>query len=712
MNSLLDMLSLEEKKMNIKLLIILIIIAYAFNIVIRYVYIHYVGGIEGFYWQHHLMINNNDGYYWAEGARDILAGFHQKGDSSPVGMPASILTAMIAKFLPFLNFDVLIEYLPGYLGSLLVIPIILIGRTLGSTWLGFLASLVGGMAWSYYHRTMFGYYDTDMLIIVLSTFAVWSVIWSLTNRNIKYFFIAPLIEILMIKWHGGLFNIANGIFIMSAMYILYLKFIKKESIFKESLFLLFLIVPVLKIALLYKILVLIGLYFLTFKDIKKLDKSYFIFIVLGVYIVLIGIPWISSVLSNGYFTKATIKSDDSFKYFAVVNTVAEASKIPYGLVMDRISGSYIGFILGGFGYLLLLIKYPKMMVSLPMVVLGISAHKTGLRFTIFAVPFFALGMAYIAYLVGKISQKLFINEQVAVITKYSLSLLIMAGFIYPNYEQIRIYIMPTVFNKTEVGVLNKLKHIASRDDYVMTWWDYGYPIRYYADVKTFVDGAKHSGNVDFPVSFAITRDLVSSRNMGILDTYFYDKTYSKVSDPLKSMMKMYNFKDPNLFLEFLSTNIKLPKIKHNIYYYLPLRMFDILPTVAIFSTIDLKTGKRMNHFFYQSNRFKINKGFVIFNKNLYINLNRAYIQLGKNKVPIKTFSITIYEKNGKLNKTIQHIHKSGLNVIYMKNYHKFLILDDFYFNSAFIQLFVFENTAGLFKPVILNPLVKVFEVKK
>jgi len=35
------------------------------------------------------------------------------------------------------------------------------------------------------------------------------------------------------------------------------------------------------------------------------------------------------------------------------------------------------------------------------------------------------------------------------------------------------------------------------------------------------------------------------------------------------------------------------------------------------------------------------------------------------------------------------------------------------YNSVFIQLFVFENyDKSLFEPVILNPLVKVYKLKK
>ncbi len=64
--------------------------------------------------------------------------------------------------------------------------------------------------------------------------------------------------------------------------------------------------------------------------------------------------------------------------------------------------------------------------------------------------------------------------------------------------------------------MDRLKNIASREDYVVAWWDYGYPIRYYSDVKTLVDGARHSGNINFPVSFALLKISASFGNMARL----------------------------------------------------------------------------------------------------------------------------------------------------------------------------------------------------
>ena len=90
------------------------------------------------------------------------------------------------------------------------------------------------------------------------------------------------------------------------------------------------------------------------------------------------------------------------------------------------------------------------------------------------------------------------------------------------------------------------------------------------------------------------------------------------------------------------------------------------------------------------------------------------IELGRRKVPVKHFSVVEYDKQGRLHKQDQVLdYNSRLNVIYMKNYNTILVLDNKMYNSVFIQLFVFENyDSELFEPVILNPLVKVYKLKR
>ncbi len=54
-------------------------------------------------------------------------------------------------------------------------------------------------------------------------------------------------------------------------------------------------------------------------------------------------------------------------------------------------------------------------------------------------------------------------------------------------------------------MLDKLKKISKREDYVVSWWDYGYPLRYYSDTKTLIDGLKHKGDVNFTPSAILTQ---------------------------------------------------------------------------------------------------------------------------------------------------------------------------------------------------------------
>lgn len=725
MNKLKTLFSIEEDRINIKIVWGLIIVAYLFNIWVRFIYIDFAQTQPNFFWHNSLMINTNDGYYWAEGARDIIRGFHQANDLSPIDTPPAKLIASFAKIFSFIPFDTLLVYLPGFLASLVVIPLIFLGRLFGSTWLGFLSALLGGMAWSYYHRTMFGYIDTDMLVVFLPLSAIVFVMYGLKRTDWIYFAFASFVEIFMILWHSGLYNIANAVFVLAFIY----KFIFHRKDINSIFWLLFLIIPILKIPEFLQILLLVLLIvvqiFFSKRIIKKLNKKgkkekIILFSFGGIfllYIVLVGLPWIIGILHNSYFTRASIQEDMATKlhYFSVVNTVREAGHISYDTIVHRISGSWAGFIIGFIGYLILIIRYPVMWISIPMVALGFFTIKGGLRFTIFAVPFMAFGNAYIAYLVAKYLKNIFINDRVSNISKYVISFLIMSAFIYPNYQHIKVYLVPTVFTKQEVSVLDKLKHKATRFDYVLTWWDYGYPIRYYADVKTLVDGGKHTGDVNYPVSFALTRDLVSSKNMAILDVYETEKSYKEKNgtDYLSYMLKDYHQKDPYKFFEMLkSEDFKLPSIKEDIYYYLPLRMMNIFPTVATFSIIDLKTGARAGRFFVTLRGSKKIGKDIIFSNGMKIIGDKNLLQMGNRFIPIKSFTQTFYDRSGKLHKIEQKIGSRGLNVVFMRNYGRWLIMDDFYYNSAYIQLFVFENTKGLFEPVIITPLAKVYKVKK
>ena len=59
------------------------------------------------------------------------------------------------------------------------------------------------------------------------------------------------------------------------------------------------------------------------------------------------------------------------------------------------------------------------------------------------------------------------------------------------------------------------------------------------------------------------------------------------------------------------------------------------------------------------------------------------------------------------------IHGNGsLSLIYMQAYNTFLVVDETFFNSLFIQLFVLENyDERFFEPISLEAYAKIYRLK-
>jgi dolichyl-diphosphooligosaccharide--protein glycosyltransferase/undecaprenyl-diphosphooligosaccharide--protein glycosyltransferase len=48
----------------------------------------------------------------------------------------------------------------------------------------------------------------------------------------------------------------------------------------------------------------------------------------------------------------------------------------------------------------------------------------------------------------------------------------------------------------------------------------------------------------------------------------------------------------------------------------------------------------------------------------------------------------------------------------MASYGRFLIVDDYFLKSMYIQMFVFENyDKTLFEPIVIDPMTKIYKLK-
>ena len=166
---------------------ILILIAYTFSFLIRMIWVWQFKDTSSFYWNGQLMINTNDGYFFASAVEYLLNGTHADNPRVYIAIdsyPGMVyFSYLLAKFTP-MSLETTILYAPTIISSLIVVPMILVGRLLKLPWVGFLSALVGSIGWSYYNRTMTGYYDTDMFSILLQFTVLYLFLSTLHSRKL------------------------------------------------------------------------------------------------------------------------------------------------------------------------------------------------------------------------------------------------------------------------------------------------------------------------------------------------------------------------------------------------------------------------------------------------------------------------------------------------------------------------------------------------
>jgi len=775
--------------------LILILLAFVFSVVCRLYWVFWASAFEQYFFNDALMIVSNDGYAFAEGARDMIAGFHQANDLSYYGSSLSTLTYYLYKFTPF-SFENIILYMSVFFSSLIVVPIILIAKEYKCLLLGFIAALVASIAKSYYNRTMAGYYDTDMLAIVLPMFILYFMIRILARKDYLSLLFLPFFVAFYLWWYPSSYTLNVALIGLFLIYIFI--FERKEKLLYMAVFLSALALS--NIAWFYQSAIIILLFALF-----ALKEHYFSFrnICILAVLILVFLAFSGGIDPILYQLKFYIfRSDTSanlaqgFAYFNVNLTIQEVDHIDFETFMQRISSSEFVFLASCLGFVWLIKDHKSMLLSLPMVFLGFLALKGGLRFTIYAVPIWALAFAYfgvksfefikkiqfktqktlrkfqilnlilicflflLSFLVFYyelnsygvlqeelgLSQKLDINFfQTFFANTFFMSLLLVFVFLplvfeflwrkntnlakfcfylgillfalFFSFRHIYLYKASSVFNQSEAHLLNELKDIAQREDYVITWWDYGYPVRYYSDVKTLADGGKHLGKDNFFPSFVLSKEQNAAANMARLSVEYTEKSfYTPYDDILKIMMKDYNQSNVDLFLDSLNDrNFKLQGEKtRDIYLYMPTRMALIFPTIASFSYVDLQSGKSQGVFFVPAYYLGKAQGQIYLSNSIVLDDDFRHINIDG-----RTYTLnTLVEFNSILQndyKIMSIDEKADLYLFYIKDASvplQFIIMDKKMYESAFVQMFFFQNyDKNLFELVKNTKDAKIFKLK-
>jgi len=724
-----------------KQMIGLMLLAYVFSFAIRMIWVYQFQGNPSFMWDGELMINTNDGYFFATAVEYLLSGVHVDNPRVNIAIesyPGMVYTTyFLTRFTPF-SLDTVILYLPAIISSLVVIPIILTGKLIRLPWVGFFAAILGSIVWSYYNRTMVGYYDTDMFSVFLQFTILYLFLFTIYSKEDKNILWLGFALILYPFFYPQGLSLIYAIFIFWTLYQLLLQGEEKNSYF----FIIMASVALWTIPIWIKALLLVVLFIFLKKLKYKLDNQRFFYLTLTALIIFFFFGNVFELIlaKTSVYLDRGVK-DTGLHFYQVIQTVREAGKISWETVSNRIIGHPILFLLSLIGYILLLIKHKPFILALPLIGVGIFAHWAGLRFTVYAVPVASFSLIYLFYFISQYVK----DKKISYAILVGLSLLAL----YPNISHIIGYKVPTVLNKTEVQDLEKLNEIADAKDYTLAWWDYGYPLWYYSDTSTLIDGAKHHND-----NFVISKIMqTTSADLAVNLSRLAVETYAKATDSYSSYLEdgeneesiPPKFKmqdkdaeiyhagkgaiidvllrngqedqmDPDLFLEELKSNAYiLPPKTRDIYLYLPYRMMRIFPTVAVFGNLDLSTGEAIRKIsFYPTSVASNKNGVIIFKNGIKFDAKKGNITIGNNLKSVKNFIVTQNTKQGKVNLQSQLYHADGeYAVVYMKNYGQFVVMDVETFNSTYVQMFMLEKyDKNLFELVVSSAYSKIYKLKK
>ena len=708
----------EYSRMDIFLIMTLV---YIFGVACRFFWIYWASGIEQFSFDGELIMTTNDAFANAEGARDMIAGFHQPGDLSPYGASIPTLAFLLSKILP-VSLNSITIYMSVFFAPLVVVPIILIAREYKILGAGIIAALLATILPGYYMRTLGGYFDSDMLNVTLPLLIIWALIRLTQNSSQRNLILPAVFMALYSWWYPSSYSLNLAIMGMFLFYTLI--FDRRNEInYKATILMAVAVINfktyygdytiIVNYILLLRIVLIASLYFLMIKLPSSQSKKFLWILGTLVVVLFIYFGGLDPVLSKmkAYLGKSAGKVSGTFYFYGVGNTINEVANTDFMKFMGYSSGNISIFICAMAGLILMFIKFRSFILALPMLLLGFLAFFGGVRFTMYITPIIAFGFAYFLYFT--------LNYfEIRVWLRNSMLIVLTCLALLPSLDYIYKFRVAPVLMRGAVAPLAELKNKVDREDYVVSWWDYGYLIRYYADVKVVADpGGRQFGDYAFLTAFSFNKDQISSANMARLNVEYIERRMNEnFSSSLLQMQKDYNEPDINKFLKSLEDkNFKLPQKTREGYYYFVPRMLDILPNILKFSTIDIATGREFwtpfIHVGYDIRMGKDGVSIIVNDECTLPSADPEYLIFNGKKEPINSY-YQVGEVNGKLVKLSKQIDKnSNLYVIFLPDYQRILILDKKVFESAFIQLFVLENyDKDLFEPVYLSNYARIYKL--
>ncbi len=524
------------------------------------------GQFEGTY-----ILTTNDGFAWAEGARDIIEG-NENEPRSRAAFPVSQVLAAVTAVTPA-GLNVISVYLPMLLGALLVIPVVYLGGSMGSIWLGVLGAVLAATAEVYLARTIPGAVDTDMLNITLAATAAAGVIHATRGARPYGGLVGAIAIATGTWWYPTMWIVFVGMFAVLAVYLFAIRSLGSEQLRLLAVILASLAAYVnFGIGLIAPVIVFFAWPYT--KHLPRPENPGVLIAPAAIAAIAISIPAAGFVYDKlrFYFLRQGDSAD--FAFAPVQSTVYEMTVTNIADTAGMLSGGHWAlFLLALAGTGLMFWRERSTLIALPMLGLGLLSFAFGIRFGIFAAPWLALGLAYLLLALAHEFGKRHATALALAVALLPVGLQVNGAW---QTMQAPIVLTPTA------QAASDLREAAPPGSKAITWWDYGYLLRYYSNLNVVIDGG-----------LIVNDQLLYATSSALLCTD--QRTANRIMKRIAYAVDHQGFQwRDNDLIEALSSgeHFDAPQPHGQQYLFLNDEMLDELQVIQSFCNTNLTTGER------------------------------------------------------------------------------------------------------------------------
>lgn len=696
---------LPEGPVRARTVALLAALAWAFGFIVRLLWLPGAEANPQAVFGDHVTLTVTDGYYWGAAVLDALGQI----DVEILRLPTwhhHAITFLGTVFGHVSPAQEVMLYLPAVVAPLIAVPLVLLGNLFGSPRVGFGAALLAVVGWSYYNRTLMGYFDTDMFSVTVPLLLLWLLAAAVVHRSPGRALAAALFMVA-----GPFFydQIGLVLFAFAATFGAYVVlFCRREDFAWPALAMVAL--AVMPLPWFVRAALIVALHFVVARGVVAPRHVMWATLLLGA-VFLVTSPLVRAVIDQvgQYAARGTVepRAPGDVGTVRVTGLIREMVRLPLADLAARYAGSVAGLVLGGVGYLLLCWRYRPLLLALPFVALGGFALWGGLRFTIYAVPVAALGLAFLAAIVvGQVAARL---PRWRAAAAWVLTPLVVTPLLVPQVDDALARSPSTVVMSGEAELMSRLGAVAAPGDYALAWWDFGYPLWFYGRVGALIDGGKH-GRDNLVVSLALTTD--SQLQAANLARTAIERYHARrfPSAPILSRLfaegRERGLTQREVLTELATPAFVPPDKTREVYVYLPHKMLTLLGAVEQFS----RSARRPEG---AADRAPVSLYSPVEQKGRVLHLRRGGHRLDLDArtltdrdgrpVPLRGMHLVEMDAEGRVRSQTQPGDpNASVHAVLLRSYGAVMLLDDELFRSVLAQLYLFER----FDPTLFEKVTR------